>query len=611
MKRLANITLLLFLLAFVPAKAQPGNEKPSTDEQLAAQYYQAGEYDKALVYYERLFSKKPIALYYNYYLNCMLAVRDFKKAEKVVKRQVRNSPYDLSYQVDLGRVYRAAGEEDKAKKTFQEAIGELQPNQEQVIDLAQAFLGIGEPDLAIEAYKKGRKLMNGFYGFNFELAEVYAFKKDYASVAGELLDLLQVSESYMQQVQNALQMSFGADADEKQNTILKNELLRRTQRYPDKTAYADLLLWMLIQQKDFEAALVQAKALDKRNREEGTRVMNLAETCAQSEAYDISLRCYEYVVGLGSRSFFYIEAQLKRAEVLYRQKTERRVCSAAEAAELKADFEKTLSELGRSNATVPLIKMLAHVQAFYLHNNAEAIRLLEEAIEMPQLSALMRAQCKLELGDVLVLDGQVWEGSLRYSQVEKEFKHEVIGQEAKFRNARVYYYQGDFYFAQAQLDVLKGSTEKLISNDAMDLSLLITDNLALDSNEVPLQYFARADLLAFQNKSAEALKLLDSINIRFPQHSLADDILFKRYQVFFSQGNYSEAAGFLEEIIKRYNYDVIGDDATYRLAELYDYYLGKKEKAMELYQDVLLKYPGSMFVVDARKRYRALRGDKL
>ncbi|TND08804.1 MAG: hypothetical protein FD123_2020 [Bacteroidetes bacterium] len=492
-----------------------------------------------------------------------------------------------------------------------EAINPLQPNQDQVTDLAQAFLGINEPDLAIEAYKKGRKQMNGFYGFNFELAEVYAYKKDHTSMVNELLDVLQVSEAYMQQVQNALQTSFGAEADEKQNTILKNELLRRTQRFPDKTAYADLLLWRLIQQKDFEAAFVQAKALDKRRSEEGTRVMSLAETCTQSEEYDVALRCYEYVSGLGVRSFFYVEAQLKRADVLYRQKTERRVCTAADADLLKKDFEKTLADLGRSNSTVPLLKMLAHVEAFYLHNNAVSIKLLEEAIDMPQLSALMRAQCKLELGDVLLLDGQVWEASLRYSQVEKEFKHEVIGQEAKFRNARVYFYEGDFYFAQGQLDVLKGSTEKLISNDAMDLSLLITDNLAIDSNEVPLFMYSRADLLAFQNKTAEALKTLDSINILYPEHTLADEILYKRYQVFFKEGKYTEAAGYLEEIIKRYNFDVLGDDATFRLAELNDFYLGKKDKAMELYQDVLLKYPGSMFVVDARKRFRALRGDKL
>jgi len=614
MKKQLHILLACFaILAAAAAFAQPTDPKnqPSTDEQLAVQYYQAGEYDKALVYYEKLFNKKPIALYYNYYLACMIAVKDFKKAERVVKKQARNFPYDLRYQVDLGRVYRAAGEEDKAMRTFNEAINTLQPNQEQVVELAQSFLGINEPDLAIETYKKGRKLMSGFYGFNFELAEVYAIKKDHQAMVNELMEVLEVNEGYLQQVQNALQTRFGAEADEKQNLILKNELLRRVQKQPDKTIFAELLMWMFMQQKDYEAAFVQAKALDKRRQEDGSRVMSLAETCVSSGDYEIALRCYDYVIALGQRSFYYGQAQIERANVLYRQKTERRTTSVSEAEELKREFEKVLAELGPGNSTAGLIRMLAHVEAFYLHKNADAIKRLEEAIQLPQLRPADRALLKLELGDVLLLDGQVWEASLRYSQVEKEFKHDLIGQDAKFRNSKVYFYVGDFLFAQAQLDVLKGSTEKLIANDAMDLSLLITDNLALDSNEVPLLMYARADLLAFQNKDAQAMLTLDSIVKEFPAHTIADNILYKRYQVKYKQGNYTEAADFLLKLVEQYSFETLGDDAHYRLAELYDYHLNQKDKAMQYYQEILTKYPGSMFVVDARKRYRTLRGDKL
>lgn len=612
MKRVAIGCLLLFLLGINQlVHAQP-EMQPSTDEQLAAQYYQAGEYDKALVYYEKLFNKKPIALYYNYYLNCMVQVKDFKKAEKVVKKQVRNNPYDLRYQVDLGRVYRASGDEDKAQKTFKEAVGALQPNQEQVNDLAQAFLGINETDLAVEAYKKGRKLMNGYYPFYFELAEVYSIKKEYQLMVNELMDDLKDNGMlHIKDVQNLLQTRFGAEADEQQNLILKNELLRRSQRHPDHPVYAELLLWMFMQQKDFEAAFVQAKALDKRQREEGTRVMSLAETATTSNEFGLAVRCYDYVIALGDRNYYYSQAQIARVNVLYREKTERRICTSAEAEGLRLEADKVITEIGRNNATAPVLKMLAHVEAFYLHHNETALRILEEAIELPQLSPTMRADLKLELGDVLLLDGQEWEASLRYSQVEKEFKHDVIGQEAKFRNARVFFYIGDFGFAQAQLDVLKGSTEKLISNDAMYLSLLITDNLALDSNPVPLMMFAKADLLSFQNKVELAMKVLDTIVSQNAQHTIVDDVLFKRYQIRMKEGRYNDAATYLQEITDKYADDVLGDDACFRLAELYDYYLSDKTKAKDLYEKVLTMYPGSMFVVDARKRYRTLRGDKL
>src|SRR5207237_519209 len=130
----------------------------------------------------------------------------------------------------------------------------------------------------------------------------------------------------------------------------------------------------------------------------------------------------------------------------------------------------------------------------YLNKTNEANDLLEETIALPQLSLQLQAECKLELGDILLMTGDIWEASLRYSQVEKSFKHDEIGNEAKFRNAKISYYTGDFKWAQAQLDVLKGATAKLIANDAMDLGLLISDALAIDTNEAPLCIFARADL---------------------------------------------------------------------------------------------------------------------
>ena len=87
-----------------------------------------------------------------------------------------------------------------------------------------------------------------------------------------------------------------------------------------------------------------------------------------------------------------------------------------------------------------------------------------------------------------------------YSQVEKDFKHEVIGQEAKFKKIKIDYYTGKFNWAQAQLNILKQSTSKLIANNAMELSLLISDNLNLDTTQLTLQIYANAELLIFQNK---------------------------------------------------------------------------------------------------------------
>jgi len=210
---------------------------------------------------------------------------------------------------------------------------------------------------------------------------------------------------------------------------------------------------------------------------------------------------------------------------------------------------------------------------------------------------------------VLLLSGDIWEASLRYSQVEKAFKYDEIGQEAKFRNAKISYYTNDFKWAQAQLDVLKGATAKLISNDAMDLSLLISDALAIDSNEAPLILYAHADLLVFQNKDDEAIKTLDSIKTLYPNHALTDDVLFKKAQIALKHANYNDAAMFYESILKDHGHDILADDALFKLAELNENQFKNIEKAKELYQQLIEKYPGSLYVVEARKRFRKLRGD--
>lgn len=580
----------------------------STDEQLAVQFYQNKEFDKALDYYEKLYTKKSTELFYTPYLNCLLQTKDFKKAEKIVKKQIKQHPDKPDYMVDLGAVYDQGNEPEKAKTAWEQAIKAIKYD-DQVFPVAGSFLAIRQYDLAISTYLRGRKISQNAYPYSFELADVYNTKGDKLAMINEYLDVLETQDSYIQQVQNALQTSFGNEADSKQNQLLKTELLKRIGKNPDKTILSELLIWMQIQQKDFEGAFIQAKALDKRKKEEGIRVMSLAQLFAQNESYDLAERAYQYVISKGSGGDYYITARTELLRVSYQKIVSKANYTATDLTELEKNFKAIIAELGRSASTAALLKNLAHLQAFYLNKTNEAIALLEETINVPQLDPHTQADLKLELADILLMTGDIWEASLRYSQVEKSFKHDPIGQEAKFRNAKISYYTGDFGWAQAQLNVLKGATAKLIANDAMDLSLLISDALAIDTNVAPLMIFARADLLAFQNKDEQAMLTLDSITILFPNHALADDILYKKANIELKHAKYNEAAALLENIVKDHGDDILGDDALFKLADLNENQFKNLEKAKELYQQLMEQYPGSLYVVEARKRFRKLRGD--
>ena len=599
----AIIFLFTFLLIHTFISAQP-----STDQQLAEQFYQNKEFDKALDYYEKLYNKISPQQYYPPYLNCLIETKDYKKAEKIVKKQMKQFPESLNFNVDLGIVYTRSEQADKAKTTWEQAIKSIKAD-DQIFTLANAFIAIRQYDYAIATYLKGRKISRNNYPYNFELASVYKEKGDKTAMIAEYLDALEISDSYIQAVQNSLQTSFSTDADQKQNELLKSELLKRIQKSPDKTILSEFLIWLQIQQKDWEGAFIQAKALDKRKKEEGSRIMALAQIFTQDENYDMAIKAYQYVITKGKENYFYTSARMELLNVSYQKIVSKGNYSSADLSELEKNFNITISELGKSATTEPILKNLAHLEAFYLNKPTEAMTLLEETIALPQLPLKTQAECKLELGDILLMTGDAWEASLRYSQVEKSFKHDEIGDEAKFRNAKVSYYMGDFKWAQAQLDVLKGATSKLISNDAMELSMMISDALAIDTNEAPLQLFAMADIFMFQNKDDKAIMLLDSLNKTYPNHALADDILYKKAQIALKHTDYTKAAAYYDTIVKKYGDDILGDDALFKLADITENQFKDSVKAKELYQQLLEKYPASLYVTEARKRFRKLRGD--
>jgi len=283
--------------------------------------------------------------------------------------------------------------------------------------------------------------------------------------------------------------------------------------------------------------------------------------------------------------------------------------SQEELLSLEADYIDLLSEFGRIPTTVHPMRDLSHLYAFYLHDLEKASEILEEIVEMPGVSANDKALCKLDLGDFYVLDDEVWDATLYYSQVDKDFKEDYLGELARFKNAKLSYYNGDFDWAQTQLSILKASTSELISNDALDLSIFIIDNLGLDTTMVTMQKFAQADLYIFQNKFEKAFSLLDSLDAAFPGHTLTDDILYRRAEIETKRKDFTKAAQYYQQIIDDFPTDILADNSMFFLGELNENYFDNKEAAMQFYRTLMIEYPGSLYTVEARKRFRKLSGD--
>lgn len=596
----------LFLLSSNLLLAQNG-----TDEKLAQQYLQNKEFDKALDLFEKLYDSKGGAIYYEEYLACLLELQKYAEAEKLVKKQLKQNQYDNAVLIDLGYVFLIQNEKEKGYDQYDKALKYLRSNEEEIRNTAQAFLDKNELDYAIKTYEKGRKLFSGMIAFHFELADVYAAKKDVPAVFNEYLEAVNENEGLLQNVQNALQTMLSDDSNGKKNEFLRQLLIKKIQENPERNVYSDLLIWQYIQAKDFDAAFIQSKALDKRLKEEGQRIMNLAALCKSNQAWETAIKCLQYVIAKGIENGYYISAKMDLVEVMNKKITENGNYTKKDLMELEGLYQSTLGELGRHAQTAKLIRGWAHLETFYLAQPDTAIALLEECLAMPNLVQREVAETKMELGDVLVFIGEVWDASLLYSQAEKMFKNDPIGQEAKLRNARLSYYNGEFAWSQAQLNVLKSATTQLIANDALYLALLIGDNIIEDSTGGALRLFSAADLLKFQNQDSLALVNLDSIPVLFPGSMLEDDILYIKSQIALKRGQNDKALEYLDKVYNTFPDDVLADDALFKSAEVYQFRLNNTSKAKELYQEFLLRYPGSLYTVEARKRFRELRGDKV
>ena len=604
MIRFAFIFSLFILFANVDIQAQQG----TTDEQLAGYYLDIGEYQKALLYYEKLYGENPKASNYEGLVTCYTKLENYKEAEKLVKKQLKKFNSN-TYYIDLGSIYEAQGKMSDANSAYRDAITNLPESQGLVIRTANEFIRRNKLDLALETYQYGKKILAGKYPFNYEIASLYGSMGDTQKMISEYLDLIEFNDAYLQTVQNALGRSIDFQSSTENVDLLRNELLRRVQKDPASTTYSEMLTWLFLQQRDFNSAFVQLKAIDKRLNEDGARVLNLANLCTNNQEYAVAEKCYNYLIEKGPANKYYNYA---RAGVLQSRFEKLRTVYPPDTLALKklrSDYTTTLNELGRVYETVGMLQQKADLEAYYLDNLEAANITLNEALETPGLYPEIAAEIKLDLARILIARDYIWDASLLSSQVDKDFKNDMLGYEAKFLNAKISYYTGDFDWAQAQLDILKGSTSKLISNDAMELSLLITDNMNMDTIYEPMILFAQADLLTVQHKFPEAIILLDSIVNTWPGHALTDEILLQRAKIAEEKYDYVEAISFYQSILTEFYFGISADNALFMMADLYQNKLNDPEKAQEYYKQLMVDFPGSLYVVEARKRFRAIRGD--
>lgn len=602
-KKFVHSLFLIALLTFCGSTETFGQ---NSDLQMAQYYYENSDFEKAKLYYEKLYSHSSTQEVYTQYVNTLVELGELDEAIKITKKKIKTEKFGSFYAIKLGYLYEQQADDKKVKSYYKDLINELTKKNtvNEFVILANEFVRVQKYEYAIQVFERCDNVHSNS-NHKISIANLHGMLGNYEQMIDTYLDQLTLSSAELVRIKMLLPRSINFTEDKAVVDILKKQTLRKIQKQPENESLYDLLIWIYQQSNDFETAFIHVKALDKRTKQQGEKIYEFGQMCASNKNYELAIASFDYCIQqYDSYLFSHIASKQAILEALQSKIFANASYKKEDLINLKNRYLSTLNSTNDLEDKFPLIKGLAYLEGFYIHNIDTAEILYKQLLSFPSISPSQFGEVKIDLADIYMLKNEIWDASLLYMQVEKKFKHDILGSKAKFKNAKLYYYTGDFEWSQNQLDGLKASTSKLISNDAIDLSLLITDNYNMDTTPVNMKQFARGDLFIFQNQFQEALLVFDSILSRNPSHSLADEIEFKKYEIAFKKQEFLSAKKHLEHIINEYKEGILGDNALFKLAELQENQLNQPEEAMKNYEKLLFDYPGSLFVVEARKRFR-------
>jgi tetratricopeptide (TPR) repeat protein len=570
------------------------------NEQLANNYFDRGEFEKALVSYEELLkSQQGNSNYFQRVIDCYQQLQQFDKAEKALQERL-NKYRQNNLLIELGFNYQLQKNQDKANKYYNQAIDKIKKNAPEAYGIAYTFERKALFDYALLAYKTALET-DPKLSFNFQMAMLYGQKGETdLMIETYLLEAYQNPQN-LPVIQNQLSRFMTEDGDENFNDTLKKALLIRTQKNQD-VFWNDFLSWYFVQLKEYGKAFVQQKAIYKRNPESFGNIVNLGEMAIADNDQDSAKEILTFVLENTNDLELLIQAHSYLMEMKIDHATDKDYVA------ITAELDQLIKEFGVSPFTLSLLELEADFTAFHLNNPEKAKMILKNAMEMP-VTRYQLAELKMQLADILLLEEKYNQALIYYSQVGEEMAGDISGQEAQLKTAKTSYFKGDFEWATHQLKVLKSAASQLIANDALDLFLLISDNTVEDSTQVALKKFARADFLLYQNKKTESLAQFQLLLKEHKGEEIEAVTLLRIGKTYEKMGDYTKALEYYNNIISNHKESIYVDEALYYSGEIYNFNLVDLEKAKPLYEEIIFKHEDSIYFVDSRNKYRKLRGD--
>ena len=572
----------------------------SQNEQLAANYFERGDFEKALVSYEELLAKQPgNSVYFQRTVDCYQQLSQFEKAEKLIQQRLDKYKQPNLF-IELGYNYQLQKDDKNAVKNYEKAIDKINDNPSNVYSVASNFEKKALIDYALKAYNLALQLEPKF-SFNQQMAVLYGQQGKVDLMIEKFIEEGEKNPQSTLMIQNYLSRFMMEESEETFSESLRKALILKTQKSQD-VYWNQFLSWFYVQQKQYGKAFIQEKAIYKRNPESFSNIVSLAELAIEENQDEDAVTIINFVLENTDN----LDLQIFSNAFLLRNRIEK--ATPKEYPVIKADLELALKKFGVSPFTISLQELQAEFFAFQLNEPEAGKEVLKNALKF-QLDEYQKAALKMQLADILLLQEQYNQALIYYSQIEQDLKNDGIGHEASLKVAKASYFQGDFQWAQSQFKILKSASTQLIANDAMEYFLLINDNTAEDSTQVALKKFARGDYLLYQNKNDLALAQFAKILTEHKGDQIEAVTLLRMGKINEKLGNTTEALRLYKEIIDVHAEGIYVDEALFFSAEIYDEKLKQPELAKPLYEKMIFNHQDSIYFIEARRKFREIRGD--
>jgi tetratricopeptide (TPR) repeat protein len=587
-----KIAFFLFLLSSFWVSAQ--------NEQLALQYFDDGEFEKALTIFEESLQKQPSNFFFfQKILECRQQLKQYEKVEELISKRIDKYNQPQLF-IELGYNHQLQKNVEKAEKNYELAIQEVDKEPNYAYQVANSFEKKVLLEWALKAYETAQK-KNPNLNFDYQSALLQGQLGNLNLMLEKLLDYSYKNQENTLLVQNQLSRFLMDDASGSFANEIKKGLLLKTQKSQD-VYWNQFLSWFFVQQKEYGKAFIQEKAVYKRNPNSFFNIVTLAQLAIEEKQNEDATSILTFVLENTDN----LDLQMQAHHFLLTLEIE----SALEKDYLALDLklQGVLKKYGITPFSLELQILTAHFETFYLKQPSLGKQLLQNTLQLP-LNIREESKVKMELADILIYDEKFNQAILYYAQVEENLKNDVLAHEASLKLAQANFYKKDFDWTLQQVKNLKQSPSLLIANDAVELFLLIEDNSVEDSLRIALQDYSKADFQLYQKKNDDALQSFLTILQKHKGKSIEESTLFKVGKIFEEKKDYTKAIAYYQNILEHHKDGIYKDEALFFSAEIYRKYLLDNEKAKPLYEKIVLEHPDSLYFTESRKHYRTLRGD--